>query len=88
MAVTGAGDTAFGPCRLAARPIEAHDGSPLADGARITKWYTGSPSSFELQVDSGALYRIFAESSEFDTLLRHPAMAGAWSRSALDLPRW
>lgn len=89
VAVTGAGDTAFGPYRLAARPIEAHDGSPLADGARITEWYTGTPSSsFELQVDSRALYRILAESSEFDTLLRHPAMVVAWSRSALELPRW
>lgn len=70
VAVSGADATAFGPFRLAAQPVEAHDGSPLRDGARITDWYVGTPASFELQVDSRGLYRVLAESSTFDTLLR------------------
>ncbi|MDR7193566.1 ABC transporter substrate-binding protein [Luteimonas terrae] len=70
VAVSGRGADAFGPFRLAAKTIEAYDGTPLAGEGEIVDWLTGSAKDYTLQVERPGLYTITLASSAFDPVLR------------------
>ncbi len=69
VAVSGADARAFGPFRIVASPIQAHDGRPLTGGSHITDWLSNGSRSYTLQVETAGIYTIDLRSSEFDTRL-------------------